>query len=178
MIASSSIEPDVELRDFLRAQNIRVGLSGGGSELVTVYGDWERSTNDLPNDFIVIYKIAKKRGVWYVYVSDPAAGLLKYTEEQFRKSWLEVKGEDGHADQGILLLIETTPRFYEQRDGDGKDGGRFTLARLAEYLRPHRHSLVQLVLAMIAASLLSLILPFITQSVVDQGVSLGRLDFV
>ena len=148
---------------------------------------WEQLRDEMPlpciahwnqNHFIVIYKIAKKRGVWYVYVSDPAAGLLKYTEEQFRKSWLEVKGEDGHADQGILLLIETTPRFYEQRDGDGKDGGRFTLARLAEYLRPHRHSLVQLVLAMIAASLLSLILPFITQSVVDQGVSLGRLDFV
>ena len=148
---------------------------------------WEQLRDEMPlpciahwnqNHFIVIYKITKKRGVWYVYVSDPAAGLLKYTEEQFRKSWLEVKGEDGHADQGILLLIETTPRFYEQRDGDGKDGGRFTLARLAEYLRPHRHSLVQLVLAMIAASLLSLILPFITQSVVDQGVSLGRLDFV
>lgn len=63
MIASSSIEPDVELRDFLRAQNIRVGLSGGGSELVKVYGDWERSTNDLPNDFIVIYKNGEIGGV-------------------------------------------------------------------------------------------------------------------
>lgn len=56
MIAPSSIEPDVELRDFLRAQNIRVGLAGGGSEIVRVYGDWERPTNELPNDFIVIYK--------------------------------------------------------------------------------------------------------------------------
>lgn len=63
MIAPSSIEPDVELRDFLRSQNIRVGLAGGGSEIVRVYGDWERSTNDLPNDFIVIYKNGMIGGV-------------------------------------------------------------------------------------------------------------------
>ena len=45
MIAPSSIQPDVELRDFLQGQ-IRVGLAGGGSRMVTVYGDWERPTND------------------------------------------------------------------------------------------------------------------------------------
>jgi len=148
---------------------------------------WEQLRDEMPlpciahwnqNHFIVIYKIAKKRGERYVYVSDPAVGLLKYTEEQFLKSWLEIKGEKGQNDQGILLLVETTPRFYEQRDGEEKKGDRFTLARLVGYLRPHRRSLVQLVLAMIAGSLLSLILPFITQGVVDQGVALGRLDFV
>lgn len=55
MIAPSSIHPDLELRDFLQGK-IRVGLAGGGSQVVKVYGDWERSTNDLPMDFIVIYQ--------------------------------------------------------------------------------------------------------------------------
>lgn len=54
MIPISSIQPDVELRDFLQ-NKIRVGLAGGGSQMVPVYGDWERSTNDAPSDFLVVF---------------------------------------------------------------------------------------------------------------------------
>jgi len=54
MITPSSIQPDIELREFLQ-NKIRVGLAGGGSQMVTVYGDWERPTNQLPEDFVVIY---------------------------------------------------------------------------------------------------------------------------
>lgn len=50
----SSIQPDVELRDFLQGQ-IEVGLPGGGTASVVVYGDWERPTNEAPDDFIVIF---------------------------------------------------------------------------------------------------------------------------
>lgn len=131
------------------------------------------------NHFIVVYKIAKHHGIWYVYVSDPAAGLLKYTEESFLKSWLEIKGSDGNPDKGIALLLEPTPAFYEQKDREPREKNtKFTLKHLIKYLKPHRQNIVQLFLAMIVASLLSLVLPFITQSVVDQGVALGKLGFV
>lgn len=53
-IKMSTIHPDRELREFL-ADKIVVGKSGGGTEPVKVYSDWERPTNGLPNDFIVIY---------------------------------------------------------------------------------------------------------------------------
>lgn len=49
----SSINPDVELRDFLQGK-ISVGLPGGEMQEVAVYGDWERPTNDVPDDFVVI----------------------------------------------------------------------------------------------------------------------------
>lgn len=54
MIRPSDIQPDAELRDFLEGK-INVGLSGGGTKSVPVYGDWERPTNDTPSDFIVIF---------------------------------------------------------------------------------------------------------------------------
>lgn len=54
MILPSSIHPDVELRDSLQGK-IRVGLAGGGSKMVTIYGDWERPTNEVPDDFVVIF---------------------------------------------------------------------------------------------------------------------------
>lgn|GEM_PF-1736547 len=50
----SNIEPDVELRDFLKGK-ISVGTADGGTQEVAVYSDWERPTNELPTDFIVIY---------------------------------------------------------------------------------------------------------------------------
>lgn len=53
MFHPSSIHPDEELRDFLQGK-ILVGLAGGGSQMVAVYGDWERPTNEVPDDFIVI----------------------------------------------------------------------------------------------------------------------------
>lgn len=54
MMRPSSIQPDVELRDFLDGR-ITVGNSDGSLSPVRVYGDWERPTNDVPNDFIVIF---------------------------------------------------------------------------------------------------------------------------
>lgn len=130
------------------------------------------------NHFIVVYKIMKHYGKWYVHVSDPAAGLLQYTEELFLKSWLEVRGANGEPDKGIALLLEPTPAFYELRDSDGQKGTKFTLKHLLKYLKPHRQNIIQIFLAMVVASLLSLLLPFITQSVVDHGVTLGKLGFV
>ena len=49
----SSIHPDVELRDFLQGR-ISVATGGGTTEVVTIYGDWEKPTNEVPNDFIIV----------------------------------------------------------------------------------------------------------------------------
>lgn len=54
MIKPSVIQPDVELKSVLTNQ-ITVGLAGGGTRKVTIYSDWERPTNGVPDDFIVIY---------------------------------------------------------------------------------------------------------------------------
>lgn len=159
-----------------------VGFHSAGVKI-----SWEQLCDEAPlpcivhwnqKHFVVVYKISTSRGKQDVYVSDPASGLLKYSEDAFLKSWGATKGEKNIKDIGIALILETTPAFYEQRDSSSEATKRFTLRYIIKYLRPHRHSLAQLVLGMIVASLLSLILPFISQSVVDQGVSLGKLGFV
>ena len=62
MIKPSTIQPDIELRDAL-AGHITVGTAGGGTANVAVYGDWERPTNSLPDDFITIYINGNPQGV-------------------------------------------------------------------------------------------------------------------
>lgn len=53
MFHPSSINPDVELRNYLQG-NVQVGLPDETMQPVTVYGDWEKPTNEVPDDFIVI----------------------------------------------------------------------------------------------------------------------------
>jgi ATP-binding cassette subfamily B protein len=185
--------PEMRKMSFSTREGTSIlGLSGAAEALgfhsQGVKLTWEqfRDEASLPcivhwnqNHFIVAYKITKRHGKWYIYVSDPATGHLRYTKEMFLKYWLGIKGTDGKPDTGVALLLEPTPTFYEQKEGEsGKKCNKFTLHHLLKYLNPHRQNIIQIFLAMIVASLLSLLLPFITQSVVDQGVALGKLGLV
>lgn len=62
MIRPSDIHPDVELREFLQGQ-IHVGLPDGGTKDVTVFGDWEKPTNGVPDDFLIIMNNGDVGGV-------------------------------------------------------------------------------------------------------------------
>lgn len=134
--------------------------------------------------FIVIYKIRRIRKRWYVYVADPASGLLKYDETSFRKYWESCSCEENDGCQetvsnkmakGIALLLEPTPLFYEEI---GEENRKLHLGYVLQYLRPYKGYIVQLCLAMITASVISLIVPFLTQSVVDIGIGTNNLSFV
>jgi ATP-binding cassette subfamily B protein len=118
--------------------------------------------------FIVVYKIKKTKGKYYVYVADPAEGLLKYPEKQFLKSWRT-------HETGFALLLEPTPAFYKEKGDEDKSMG---FSYILKYLIPYKRYVVQLLLAMLVAGILSLILPFLTQSVVDTGIGTGNISFV
>lgn len=57
MIHASSIQPDIALKEFLSGE-ISVETTP-----VTVYADWERPTNGLDTDFVVIYINGDVEGV-------------------------------------------------------------------------------------------------------------------
>ena len=131
------------------------------------------------NHFIVVYKIEHRRGKNWIHVSDPAAGLLRYSVEQFQKSWISVRDDsssNGSSEGlGIALLLEPTPKFHEEK---GDEDHRIGFSGLLKYLRPYRQFIVQLFLAMLTGSIISLILPFLTQSVIDVGIGTGDINFV
>lgn len=125
------------------------------------------------NHFLVVYRIRKVRGRVIVCLADPDGGLVDYTEEEFQRCWLA----DSEGDQkvGIALLLEPTPDFYEQED---EKIDKAKLGYLFSYLRPYRKLMVQLALALIVGSLLQLIFPFLTQSLVDYGIGNQKISFV
>lgn len=62
MMRPSLIQPDAELRDFLQGR-VSVKVSSTRTEPVVVYRDWERPTNKLPDDFIVVYMNGEPEGL-------------------------------------------------------------------------------------------------------------------
>ncbi len=58
----SSIHPDSELRDYLQ-DRISVVSEAGETVPVAVYGDWEKPTNNVPDDFIIVMNNGDVGGV-------------------------------------------------------------------------------------------------------------------
>jgi len=119
--------------------------------------------------FVIVYKFRKGK----VYVSDPAFGLVEYSETEFRKHWLATvrQGEQ----KGICLLFEPTPKFFEL---EGEEINRGNFRFLLKYLKPHRKLVIQLVLGFFVGSLIQLIFPFLTQSIVDVGINNQDINFI
>ena len=109
-----------------------------------------------------------------VYMTDPARGLRTLTLDEFEDGWLSTTDIEGKR-AGVALLLEPTPVFYEQTDEQPPGLG---LGRLLGYLRPHRYLVGQLGLGLLLGSGLQLLLPFLTQSIVDVGINTKNLSFI
>ena len=162
---------------------------------------WEQLRDEVPlpcvahwnqRHFVVIYGIKKQRRIpcifnrtppeglksnrsrnYLIYVADPASGLLKYTEKEFLNCWHSNQKEG--VKEGTVLLLEPTPEFYNKEDEDNEN---LKLLYLLNYLKPYRRYIFQLILGLITASIISLIFPFLTQSLVDTGIGNSNLAFV
>ena len=123
--------------------------------------------------FVVVYAIKTRGKEDTIYIADPGAGKLKYSREEFCRCWLSTKKE--REDEGVALLLEPTPDFYEKEDDPIKRRG---FSFLFTYLRPYRSLVIQLFMGLIFGSLLQLILPFLTQSIVDFGISEQNIGYI
>lgn len=121
--------------------------------------------------YVVVYKTKKDK----IFVSDPAHGLISYTKKEFIKCWIGNNADEA-TNEGIALLIEPTPLFYNEEYDD--DNEKFGFGFIFKYLFKYKRFIVQLIIGLLAGSLLQLILPFLTQSIVDVGIKNQDLNFI
>jgi ATP-binding cassette subfamily B protein len=119
------------------------------------------------NHFVVLYKIKRKQ----YYIADPAKNLFVLNQNEFSQNWISEKVEQ----KGIALLLEPTPMFYEQENEKSKGIG---WGLLTQYLLKYKAQIFQLFLGLLLGSLLQLIFPFLTQSIVDTGINTHNLGFI
>ncbi|MXV13897.1 ATP-binding cassette domain-containing protein [Pedobacter sp. HMF7056] len=117
--------------------------------------------------FVVLYKIKKDK----YYVSDPEKGLLTYSERELRDHWLN----NGRSREGVVLFLSPTPRFYEE-DDDKSKGLNWSI--LFNYRRAYSRLILQLFLGLCVGSVIQLIGPFLTQAIVDIGISTQNLSLI
>ncbi|MEP7095476.1 MAG: cysteine peptidase family C39 domain-containing protein, partial [Flavobacterium sp.] len=123
------------------------------------------------NHYVVLYKIKKEA----YYISDPAFGLIVYNKKDFIKFWIGNNADESTL-EGIALLIETTPVFFKSKFDIENNGLGFGI--LSQYAWRYKSFLVQLSIGLLASSLLQLIFPFLTQSIVDVGIQNQNIHFI
>lgn len=121
------------------------------------------------NHFVVVYKVSNR----FVWISDPVKGLLKISKQDFIAGWAGILNNGEML--GICLLLEPTLRFEED---EITDSTKINIRFLYPYLRKYRKLFFQLLIGLVIASFLQIIVPFLTQSVVDIGISTKDINFI
>ena len=120
--------------------------------------------------YVVVYRIKGDT----VHVSDPAHGRVAYKKHDFVQHWIGKEAEEG-TNEGIALLVEPTPQFYSEEFEENQE---YNLSFISKYLFRYKSLVLQLILGLLAASIIQLIFPFLTQSIVDVGINNGDLGFI
>ncbi len=156
-----------------------------GIHTIGIQTDMERLTDDVPlpcilhwnqNHFVVLYRIKKTKKNVFFYIADPAGSKIKYTGEEFEQCWISSRSEEKRT--GVALCLEPTPDFYNKDEFDDEPTNRKTFTFLFSYLNPYRKLIIQLFIGLTTGSILQLILPFLTQSVVDFGIANQDIGFI
>lgn len=180
-----SLQQIRQLSETTREGSSLLGLSDAAEKLgfksLGVQIDYKTLAEEVPFPcivhwnkvhFVVVYKIDK---TGTVYTSDPSYGLITYTKDEFIRSWIG-NNADENTEEGIVLLLETTPAFYKNEFDNEESKASFSF--LSKYLFKYKSLVVQLSVGLLVGSLLSLIVPFLTQSIVDVGIQNQDLNFI
>jgi ATP-binding cassette subfamily B protein len=108
-----------------------------------------------------------------VTVADPARGLITFTKDEFLKNFISVsKGND---QKGVALFLTPGSSFYQLEDNKEKE---INWNILMSYISNYRTQILQLFVGLLIGSLLQLIFPYLTQSIVDTGINTNNLPFI
>ncbi len=122
--------------------------------------------------YVVLHDIKKDK----YCISDPGFGLIEYNQQDFIKFWIG-NNADNYTQEGIALLLDVTPKFHQSEfDKEEKKGLGFSM--LSQYVLRYKSFLIQLSIGLLASSLLQLIFPFLTQSIVDVGIQNQNISFI
>ena len=156
-----------------------IGLKSVGAKL-----SFEQLINDAPlpaiihwdqYHFVVLIPGSSKNKL---IIADPANGIIRLSKEEFTKRWVSTK--ENETGKGAALLLETTPLFKEMEfdNPDQAQQSKIGWGFLFSYLKDHKQYFFQILLGLLIGSILQLIFPYLTQSIVDTGINTQNLNFI
>ena len=114
------------------------------------------------NHFVILRKIKNNK----YYIADPGKGYITYTEYEFKKHWISTNSNG--EEKGIAVFFNKTDRFDKLNPEpiNRKESLKF----LSRYFNRYRKHLAQILIGLLVGCILQLILPFLTQAIVDIGI--------
>lgn len=146
-------------------------VKGGRNSQLAVEALWEDKADYGGRTVPPVSKSVDQRLTFYV--ADPAGGLNTYSSAEFLRFWMINRNQN--SEEGLALLIDPTPRFYELEEEVVKG---LNFGQLIGYLWRYKSLVLQLGLSMLIGSGLSLIFPFLTQSIVDIGIGTQDISLI
>lgn len=118
------------------------------------------------NHFVVLYKVGRKGRKFYI--ADPGKGLLSVSRDEMADHWISTRS--GNEDKGVAMFIETTPNFYSRETDGGIKRESHSFKFISGYVGKYKKYFGQIIIGLFLGSLLQLVLPFLTQAIVDSGI--------
>lgn len=123
------------------------------------------------NHFVVLYDCKKtlfsKKNKFKI--ADPSHGLITLSEEDFKKSWLS---EDN---KGVVLFVSPTDAFEKKTPPKVE---KLAMSYLLKYLKPFKKQVFLMFCMLLVGSLLTLVFPFLTQNLIDKGVTVKNMNMI
>ncbi len=156
-----------------------VGLKSVGAKLT-----YDQLVNDAPlpaiihwnqYHFVVLTPQSSKNKL---IIADPAKGLITLNKGDFLKQW--VSTTENNNSKGIALFLESTPQFKEMDFSEESQAEKKKIGWdfLFSYIKEHKTYFFQILLGLLIGSILQLIFPYLTQSIVDTGINTQNLNFI
>lgn len=124
------------------------------------------------NHFVVLYKISRKGQRFHL--SDPAKGNITLSRNEFEQHWLShtVNG----CPRGIVLFLSLSEQFKTNSTASGSRSKKTGM--LIGYIKQYKTHFLHVFAGIVLGCVLQLIMPFLTQAVVDKGIHDKNIGFI
>ncbi len=123
------------------------------------------------NHFVILYKVKRNK----FYIADPGKGLITYDIDTLKEKW--ISSVKNGFDRGVALTVEPTSNFTKNSCAVGRTSqSPFTI--ITKYLFRYKKYLALIVCGLFLGCVLQLIMPFLTQYIVDVGIKNGDINFI
>lgn len=123
------------------------------------------------NHFVVLYEVSNNKRFC---IADPSKGIVTCDIDEIAKHWISTQERDENV--GVVMLFQPNSKFGKIKENISEEKGRFNL--LLEYVKPYKKYFVLIFTGLLLGSVLQLMMPFLTQAIVDVGIKNKSVNFI
>lgn len=124
------------------------------------------------NHFVVLYRVS--HGGERFHIADPGKGKYTCNPEEMRQHWVTTRSAGD--EKGIAMFFEPTDTFGQICEEHARHPA--CVGFLWKYIRRYRAHFFQIFLGLLLGCVLQLVMPFLTQAIVDVGIRHNDIGFI